>query len=245
MMIKFVTNIALAFVVTAFGLTANSAIAASNYQVEVLIFNYLPSDTLDDEIWPEIKEVPFRSGARKLRYNKEGTDFFTRLPKSSLQLNDKKAHLKRSPQYRIIFHEAWIQPVGSIKGKDTVHITGGDILDNGLYELEGYISVDKARYLHFRTDLFHTRQLTAQESQLLTPKTEEPGNTPVEFVGLVTDLQNNPLDSANGNRYLTSTEIPDFVTVEMKTGRRMRRDELHYLDHPLMGALVLISAVEE
>lgn len=210
--------------------------ATSNYKVEVLVFSHLTSDTLDDEIWPEINSIPVLP-SRSLGYYQAGqaNGYFTRLPKSSLSLSAKQASLRRSATYHVLFHEAWIQPISSVKNQNRVRINGGDILDNGLYELDGYISVDKGRYLHFRSDLFHSRRLSPAESQLLlTSKTVD---TPVE-APIETDS-----DSSNGNRYLTQTTVPDFLTVEMASARRMRRDELHYIDHPLFGMLVRITRV--
>lgn len=249
MMIKFVAKIVLAGAISAASLIAPLAAAESTYKVELLVFSYLPSDTLDDEVWPPIGSIPARNRARELAYNQaDGSNrYFTRLPKNALQLSGEKNHLRRSSDYRILFHEAWVQPVGTIKGQHTLHISGGDILDNGLYELEGFISVEKSRYLHFRSDLFHSRQLTAEQAQLLRPTARVAAieTAPTPAGSTRSDSALPPLDSSNGNRYLTRTQIPDFVTVEMESARRMRRNELHYLDHPLMGALVLISPVGE
>lgn len=210
--------------------------ATSNYKVEVLVFSHLSSDALDDEIWPAINSLPALP-SRSLDYYQadQANGYFTRLPKSSLSLSAKQASLRRSATYHVLFHEAWIQPVSGVKNQNRVRINGGDILDNGLYQLDGYISVDKGRYLHFRSDLFHSRQLSPAESQrLLTPNVV---NIPTEDpAGAETGS-----DSSNGNRYLTQTTVPDFLTVEMKSARRMRRNELHYIDHPLFGMLVRIT----
>lgn len=230
----------------------NSTIAqadTSNYKVELLIFSHKASDTLADEIWPAIDSIPPRR-SRALEYNQQNqkTGYFTRLPKSSLSLSNKQASLRRSSLYRVLFHEAWIQPIGEKKDLNVVRINGGDILDNGLYELDGYISIEKGRYLHFRSDLFHSRRITPEETQMLL----KPSAGPV-FTSQSLPAVESPSDqtaeqpenlSANGNRYLNQTTIPDFLTVEMDTARRMRSSELHYIDHPLFGVLVIITPVE-
>ncbi|UTW04845.1 hypothetical protein KDX31_07560 [Amphritea atlantica] len=221
----------------------------SDYKVELLIFSHKSSDALSDEIWPDIDSIPQRR-SRSLKYNQQGQNsaYFTRLPKSALSLSNKQASLRRSSLYRVLFHEAWIQPIGETKGEHVVRLNGGEILDNGLYELDGYISIDKARYLHFRSDLFHSRRLSPEESLMLLKPSPGPTLTtntetsPETITGMpVTQLQDS---STNGNRYLTQTRIPDFITVEMESARRMRRNELHYLDHPLFGMLVMISPAE-
>ncbi len=221
----------------------NSTIAqasTSNYKVELLIFSHEASDTLADEIWPAIDAIPQRA-SRPLEYHQQGqnTGYFTRLPKTSLSLRNKQASLRRSPLYRVLFHEAWIQPISGRKNQNVIRINGGEILDNGLYELDGYISIDKGRYLHFRSDLFHNRRLTPAESQML----RKPSFTPAAAVATATTDESGN-NSDNGNRYLTQTSIPDFLTVEMDSARRMRSRELHYIDHPLFGILVIISPVK-
>ncbi len=220
---------------------------AADYKVEILAFSHLSSDTLDDEIWPMIETLPSRR-SRALKYYQKGQQngYFTRLPKSSLSLSSKQASLKRSSLYKVLFHEAWIQPVDSQKDQYLIRINGGEVLDNGLYELDGYISVDKGRYLHFRSDLFHSRSLSPTESaRLLKTSADQVQNLQTDSPDTRPDSAPEETgDSINGNRYLNQTAIPDFLTVEMKSARRMRRAELHYLDHPLFGILVHITPIE-
>ena len=222
--------------------TANAA-ETKDYKVELLIFSQQGSDNLKDETWPTIDTLPERR-SRSLKYNQQGQQngYFTRLPKSALDMSNKQASLRRSPEYRVLFHEAWVQPVGNKRNQHRIRVNGGEILDNGLYELDGYISVERVRYLHFRTELFHSRQLSAAESRLLAPVT--PTITP-DSSETPADAASNETDSMNGNRYLTQTSVPDFLTVTMDSARRMRSKELHYLDHPLFGALIQITPIEK
>lgn len=243
-MTKLTSGILIALTLTLLNSTIVQA-ASNNYKVELLIFSQQTSDTLDDEIWPSIDTIPAHQ-SRSLGYHQAGQNngYFTRLPKSSLSLSAKQASLRRSPLYRVLFHEAWIQPVGQIKHQHMIRINGGEMLDNGLYELDGYISVERGRYLHFRSDLFHSRRLSPSERQmLLTAPSLSTTSTQTEALSTDTMLHN-PNDSSNGNRHLTQTTVPDFLTVEMKAARRMRSNELHYLDHPLFGMLVRITRID-
>ncbi|WP_299201770.1 CsiV family protein [uncultured Amphritea sp.] len=247
-MTKLISGIVIALTLILFNSTIAQA-DTSNYKVELLIFSHIASDTLTDEIWPAIDSIPQRR-SRALEYNQQGqkTGYFTRLPKASLSLSNKQASLRRSSLYRVLFHEAWVQPIGGTKDQNVVRINGGDILDNGLYELDGYISIEKGRYLHFRSDLFHSRRLTPAESQMLLKPSPGPAilSAPQLAEATTTDetLTQSENDSANGNRYLNQTTIPDFLTVEMDTARRMRSSELHYIDHPLFGMLVIITPIK-
>lgn len=246
-MIKLYSGLLLALSLALFN-SAPVQAATSDYKVELLVFSHLSSDTLDDEIWPAIDSLPTRP-SRALKYYQKGQQngYFTRLPKSSLSLSAKQASIKRSSMYHVLFHEAWIQPIGSQKNKYVIRINGGDVLDNGLYEFDGYVSVDKGRYLHFRSDLFHSRSLSPSESAVLLKTSVEQANMAPEPEATAEFSSTTPEqadESINGNRYLNQTAIPDFLTVEMKSARRMRREEIHYLDHPLFGALVRITPIE-
>lgn len=216
--------------------------ATSNYKVEVMVFSYQGNDTLDDESWPEINSIPEVSNARSLGYRENGSGYFTRLGRNSLSMARRQAALRNSPDYQVLFHEAWIQPVGSIEGRHTIRITGGSILDNGLYELDGYISVDKGRYLHFRNNLFINRQLTAAQSQRVVRISDtapvQETNLPETVSGVFGEIP----ETTVVNDIPVNNIVADFLTVQMKGGRRMRRDEVHYIDHPLMGILVYITA---
>lgn len=247
-MIKPIKGFALALLMLA---SATNQALARDYQVELLIFSHQGSAGLGDEIWPDINELPGLP-ARQLAYkenNPAGT-YFTRLPKSAMQLSGKQASLRRSPEYRVLFHESWTQPVDTKRNSNRIRIKGGDILDNGLYELDGSISISRGRYLHVRSELFHSRQLSPEEfSLLLKPHSNElsePASTTEQELS-VTSVETTAEDSqspvsANGNRYLTTqTVVPDFLTVRMSSARRMRSKELHYLDHPLFGALILVT----
>ena len=214
--------------------------ATSNYKVEVLVFSYLGDDTLDDEFWPEIYSIPEVPNARNLGYRENGSGYFTRLAPGALSMARRQAALRNNPDYRVLFHEAWIQPVGSVKGRHTLRITGGNILDNGLYELDGYISIEKGRYLHFRNNLFLNRQLSPYQNQLVKRLSEEPVSTEPEIVeGVFSDTDGT---TTIINEPVANNLVADFLTVQMESGRRMRRDEVHYIDHPLMGILVYITA---
>ena len=38
--------------------------------------------------------------------------------------------------------------------------------------------------------------------------------------------------------------LPEILTVNLNQARRMKSEELHYIDHPLMGVLVEIKPVK-
>ncbi|MFC6672425.1 CsiV family protein [Marinobacterium aestuariivivens] len=169
------------------------------YKVEVLVFAHNSQPAMKEQAWRD-EEVPRRAGAVEL--GNGGNGAYQRLPGSNLVLTAEKNRLAGQAAYRTLFHGAWYQPVGRESSARPVHIRGGNLMANGVYELDGYVSIDRGRFLHFRPDLYYS------------------------FAA--------PASSNDG--YGSS-----ILSANLDTPRRMRSDEIHYLDHPLFGVLVLIQ----
>lgn len=112
--------------------------------------------------------------------------------------------------------------------------------------LEGTIKVVLSRYLHLHVDLGYN-YLVKGECEVLLPMDEEPSRS-----GLLQQeneyIENGSAD--NGGVFISPFEAPEtddnysaecYQTVHLKESRRMRSKQLHFLDHPLFGMLVLIT----
>lgn len=229
-------------------LLALSSIGQANewYTVEVIIFANKDSSVIADEYWPDIDEIPTKSAIRLKPVNEGEIDAFQKLPNNLLSLQDEKNRIRSSGKYRVLYHQGWMQPVAETQRPKPIRITAGDIMDNGMYELDGYIAVGRGRYLHFRPDLYFSRRLTADETSLLkkkaATKTETSMTEPAQAEampttqttsGAVSTLPQNAMDLF----------IPEILTVNQTQARRMRSKELHYIDHPLFGIMVEIKPV--
>ncbi|MDI3326074.1 CsiV family protein [Pontibacterium granulatum] len=246
---KILQRIAIALCCVAITLTA-SAEDTPWYQVEILVFANEDPSVLDDEFWPQGLDVTPQRNAVKLRppmhTGQSAFDAYELLPTSSLLFNEEKKRIARYHSYRVLYHAGWLQPIGEKSNARPIHIRAGQMLDNGMYELEGYITLDRGRYLHFRPDLYHSRKLSQTESEMLRsflnagekPATEGAVNTQAAEIAAEQSVA--PLSPIS----TSFLEVPEFLTVNMRQGRRMRSEEVHYLDHPLMGILVLMLPVD-
>ncbi len=247
--------IRLALFVTALlssGLSLNlQAAEAPWYQVEVLVFANEDPSVLDDEFWPTELSVPDSPKSIRLKNptsTAQSFSAFERLPGSALLFNNEKQRINRYDSFRVLFHAGWLQPVTSAKYSRKIHIKSGDILDNGMYELEGYISIDKGRYLHFRPNLYHSRHLSPSEAAVLQHAEAQP---PQQFTALNGEEApqaqevSAPIAEIPAVTSEASPFSTEFLTINMNQGRRMRSKEIHYLDHPLMGVLVLMIPISE
>jgi len=224
--------------------TSMSASASSWFKVEVVIFASNDGSAIGEEFWPEINEIPLKDRTVPLKprvTDGQAPTAYQSLPTSRHGLRSIKNRLNNSPDYRVLFHEAWMQPVSRTQNPRPIKINAGQILDNGFHELEGYIAVGRGRYLHFRPDVYLSQQVSADA---LNQAAEAAPTEKLEGEMLLT-MQNTEQDQAAQPQTLDPNlgafpAIPEVLTVQLNQARRMRSKEVHYIDHPLMGILVEI-----
>jgi len=227
---------------------SSSAFASSWYKVEVIIFANNDPMAIHEESWPEINEIPFRDRAVALKGRPsagENPTAYQSLPSSRHSLKSVKNRLNNSSDYRVLFHEAWMQPVSHTQNPRPIKINAGRVLDNGMQELEGHIAVGRGRYLHFRPDLYIS-QLVAPSNNAPTVPAEE---TQTEAMLTMQGQSETPPEAAQTTQAIQTIAktasafpmIPEVLTAHQSQARRMKSKELHYIDHPLMGILVEIK----
>jgi hypothetical protein len=152
--------------------------------------------------------------------------FSSRETNSSLQTVLRS--LQRSSQFTVLSNNSWVQPIGS--EPTPILLQAGQRYDDR-FEVEGSLSLTRSRFLHIQTNLWYT---------VFEPRSGE--SKP--FLG---GFQSNLSDEI-------LSQHPELVKVERERGqyfaarthlmfqsRRMRSDELHYIDHPLFGIVVRIK----
>jgi hypothetical protein len=152
--------------------------------------------------------------------------FSSRETNSSLQTVLRS--LQRSSQFTVLSNNSWVQPIGS--EPTPILVQAGQRYDDR-FEVEGSLSLTRSRFLHIQTNLWYT---------VFEPRSGE--SKP--FLG---GFQSNLSDEI-------LSQHPELVKVERERGqyfaarthlmfqsRRMRSDELHYIDHPLFGIVVRIK----
>ena len=130
-----------------------------------------------------------------------------------------KDRIDRSSSMRVLDHKSWIQPIGP--EQTSIMIQGG-AEQEGKYEIDGFISIYKKRYLHVITDLWFSKSLTNNSEKI---HFSNAGLGESKNAGLIRETLNSSA----------------FHTFTMKQQRRVRANELHYLDHPFFGLVLKIS----
>jgi len=119
---------------------------------------------------------------------------------------------------RILHHGRWLQAVPSREAPQPILIQGGERFSNS-WEIAGTVAATLGRYLHFRATLFyHAPGL---------------GLEPIEFT-----LR------ADGSSAAAAQQLDPFGYMLLNESRRMRSEEIHYLDHPKLGIVVRIDPTE-
>lgn len=226
----------------------SAAASAQNlYQIELVVFARDSADAEVEESWHRDYGLAYPKRLIDLAATPaESADPaqaaapFQLLPTSARQLNDSARAIDRRANLRVLFHEAWVQPVGGIDSADPVLISGGR--HYGQYrELGGYVVLTVERYLHLRTDLWMTRFGTGNVLDVDVPVLPLPvitvqtaaGESDSTTTAAAADASATPEPAGVGY-------IPDQIYV-LDQERRMRSGEIHYIDHPRFGMLVLVT----
>jgi hypothetical protein len=252
------------------------------YQVELLVFSQPAGGAA--EHWEATPELAYPGRSRFLIYPGEQSapaaelaataipdatapavgntlppTAYATLPSEQRLFSGKAAAMQRSGRYRILFHEAWIQPMHS--QAEALPIVLDRSGDGGAWPaLQGTIKLYLSRYFYLETNLWLNTQgeylqgvwrmpapplapmSSARQNALPTgsaaprqPGASAPGNP--DFQPAVAGAQSPTLmnDAAQGPDY------PFRHAVLLQQTRRMRSDEIVYVDHPLLGVLIRIS----
>ena len=175
---------------------------------------------------------------------------FELLPAEQYKLTEQIIALTKQNDFRPLFHGAWFQTMADRENSIAVVIRGGDQFDDH-FELEGTIKLSVERYLHVQTDLWLSRFINAAASD--EPNWNTLPKVPVQELYKTKATKDFFIDTSQTLQFLDQQDSFGFIeqrqyrvekTVVMRQDRRMRSSELHYIDHPLFGALVKVTPYE-
>lgn len=124
-----------------------------------------------------------------------------------------------------------------------------------VYPLDGTIELVVSRYLHIHADLYYTRPVEWDETIMARGGTAGPAIDTPDGESMADGTSDGEAADAGENAMPAAEEMapavargPDnqaMLSFPFHQSRRMRSGELHYLDHPLIGILVLVTPVED
>jgi len=195
-------------------------------QVELIVFQHTLASSLHEEHWPSHPALPVIDNAIELQqYYPEYSDFnfpkselqaFQLLPASEFKLAKEEKKLNAQKDYNILLHLSWKQPVDTSKSAVPVHITN----------IEDDISYDEQSSNNKKIDgtvtISKKNYLNFQANlSLKLPLSDIKIDVPAQFI-----------------------DKKEFAVFHLVQTRKMRPNEMHYLDHPLFGVIVQMTPVE-
>jgi len=196
------------------------AVPASDYQVEIIIFEHLFHDA-DGEISEVGLDMPSPGNVIQLdELQDNDPSGFKLLSPGLYKLGGVYNELKFSRNYRPILHLAWQQPALGQSRSRYVTIrkpdpgTVSESYSDQKVKVDGLIRIRSSQFLHADVDLFYFVNSVSESllrSAATTPSMEPPG----------------------GLRF-----------AELKETRRMKLNELHYFDHPVFGLFLRVSRIK-
>ncbi len=174
-------------------------------------------------------------------------DPFYKLPHEIFELTPLEQDLRRKNGYRVLFHEAWRQPVQAEENAKSVLINGGKTYGEHT-ELEGSLKISVSRYLHVHTNLWLAEFIPnfGQNIENWPQLPEKPQinlrqNTPAGSMNLAPAAAGQQ-ELVLINEYSKIIDQPYVIDqlYTLKQRRRMRSEELHYIDHPVLGLIIKV-----
>jgi hypothetical protein len=215
------------------------------YNVEILIFKRLDQNMQTQELWRNDLVLNYPHFYEYLRSPKaQPKSHLSALNNESYVLKRYQNALTRNENFKILKHVAWSQKMANESESPAIIISGGDDIGNHK-ELEGYIKIHIARFLHVTSNLW----LTDSSSNNVDPNVNWPQLPAIPSRANAGKSTNQTRTNANT---LALTEL-DFSTnytspypiITLQNRTRMRSNELHYVDHPAMGMMIFMTPLDD
>lgn len=210
---------------------------ASNnlYRIDLLVFENTDPQAEASEQWQPPKELPVPArlhllqdpapvepGAELAARNSNDRTPYLRLRDGNPVISAGADRMRRSRYYRVLVSASWYQRIANNDPAEAVVIRGGN-LHGQHYELEGTLQLWRETWLHAKPQLWLTR------------------------FGNGTDALNKwpalPVLPGSAAGKPDANEVPQRI-VYMSQDRRLRSNEIHYIDSPLFGVVIRISPAE-
>ncbi len=191
------------------------------YQVELIVF--ARNQAAPEEHWPTDVKLTYPENLLSLKSEASAYEEFSLLAANERLLNPHAATVSKGG-YSLLYHQAWRQMIYA--RKTHIAISGGKTF-NGHQELEGSISLSVGQYLRIQSNLWLSQFVPAG-----TNLTETWPELP-------------PLPNTASNESEKSQGYLIKRIVKLNQERSMRSNEIHYIDHPLLGIIIKIVPVEK
>ena len=234
--------LALAFVL----MPAGKALAQTPddfYRAEVVIVERLVAPSALEEQMAGMPVEPPLSGIRSLWVEDANSNRVSDVrlaARNELYLNQAAARLENSGNYRVLATAGWYQTFPPNYNGRPMRVAVGKWLGGaGERAVEGHIEIDRQRYLHVKVHLNHWQEGERPEPVMVVPEAEaqadEAGSNEYSAGDQVAELATRPV---------AAEPAPLELITWIRETRRMRSEEIHFIDSPTVGVLVFFRKIE-
>lgn len=179
-----------------------------------------------------------------------------KLDNSALELTSEFKKLKQHQLFSPLMHVAWRMPIQNKANAIPLHLFAGENYaldlynagllptDNGsdqnLFEVDGNLLIYVEHYLHIDSQLV-VRTETEKAIRIPLPEPVDNGLV-IESVGEDTTAEVMAQTAIEPQQYRMQKAVTEVL---FDQDRRLRSEEVHYLDHPLFGIVVQIRKIPE
>ncbi len=225
---------------------AQSSHAGKWFQVEVIIFTQTSPGGSDPSRLPQVEVLNQPAGVQFLRAtenalsNGQGgradpaSDPFVLLSSGDRALNEMARRIDGNGSYRVLYHQAWRQPVLLRRDAQPIYIRGGSVIQD-TPELEGLLTLSVDVYLATEADL----RLSEPGDVNLPPPPGDPLAVNSDWHQQAARAESGIRELDPAGAFTGGRNMQRFSTIALQEKRgRMRSTELHYFDHPRLGMVL-------
>lgn len=234
------------------------------YRVELVVFKQLDLANLASELWPEDPGTPDLAEAvepaaapppaRPPLLPGLGTapQPYRLLDRAATELKTVAGSLERAAHLEPVLHLAWRQPIGEREGARPVRVRGGQryaFTQVPEYEFPLRAALPEFDVLYAAPRTGAMGEKAGAEVALIPEVDGTVLLTRSRYLHVYADLvfslpEPVALRRANPAPVADTGERQRLLRLRLRDHRRMRSEELHYLDHPAFGLLVWITPYE-
>ncbi len=221
----------------AHSVVANEGESENWYQVELIVFEHVGSDThvlrYEESQYRPPEE---RSYVHFYTLGKPLSEEFQLVPLKAEErvLGEAYSRLSQSSKTRTILYQSWLQEIPRNQSVAAMKLAAGPVT-GGRYQTEGQLSLKRNRYVHAELSLYHS-DFWLLPYQSVVDWLMADAETAMALPWLAIPADAEVLFNANSSPVA-------YNTVVLKQSRRIKDGELHYIDHPAIGAIVTVKEI--
>lgn len=251
-------------------LYAQTALASKWYKLEMIVVAYTNMADIDQEYWPSLLEnkptypskpriswiYPYnnkatnRSVIRRFgvpNRNRSTARLISKLKTNSLTEQAEK--INENEHMKVVYHKSWLEPIQSEK-RASAHKFKVALKEEPMIEINGEFKLHRNRYLHIQTDFHvqHYEKKSLEEQAQEADKAPEQAQNQQQPSSQITENTQATENTEQSSELEPKEEVEVIIPVRaahVKLTRRMRSNEMHYLDHPMLGIIIKAIPVDK